>query len=133
MNTLHDGTDQRNLATNVPLQTLETIAFLYPVLLLVAFYGTWFSAWFVLGHPPRASLDDPKETLGAIYLASGIIILLEPLGVFAAVISMARRFVYSSYSKRSGIIFAVLNVMLWVGVLLLLRSDPNGVVYWWCD
>ena len=33
---------------------------LYPLLWLASLYATWFTAWLVLGHRPRSSLDDPK-------------------------------------------------------------------------
>ncbi len=115
------------------LRTLNAIALIYPALLVTAFYGTWFSAWLSLGHPPRASLDDPAETVGAIYWVSGIIVLLMPMGAAVAVASMAGRIVFGGCSRIRGIAFAVLNVALWIGAIVLLRSDPIGVVYWWCD
>jgi hypothetical protein len=115
------------------LRTLNAVALLYPALLVTAFYGTWFSAWLSLGHPPRASLDDPAETLGAIYWVSGIVVLLMPMGAAVAVASMAGRFVFGGCSKSTGIVFGVFNVALWIGAIVLLRSDPIGVVNWWFD
>ena len=115
------------------LRTLNAIALLSPALLVAAFYGTWCSAWLSLGHPPRASLDDPAETVGAIYFVSGIVVLLMPVGAAVTVASMASRFVLGGRSKITGIVFAVFNVALWIGALVLLRSDPIGVVNWWCD
>ncbi len=115
------------------LRTLNVIALLYPAMLVTAFYGTWCSAWLSLGHPPRASLDDPAEAVGAIYWISEIVVLLMPMGAAVAVASMAGRFVFGGCSLTTGIAFAVFNVALWVGAIVLLRSDPIGVVYWWCD
>src|SRR5262245_3669981 len=31
-----------------------------PLLALLSLYAAWFTAWLVLGHRPRSSLDDPK-------------------------------------------------------------------------
>lgn len=42
------------------LVTAAWVASLYPMLLLGSLYATWFTAWMVLGHRPRFSLDDPK-------------------------------------------------------------------------
>ncbi len=33
---------------------------LQPVIVLLYLYATWATAWCVLGHLPRPSLDDPK-------------------------------------------------------------------------
>src|SRR5690606_1407602 len=41
-------------------RTLMCLACLYPILLLVMLYATWFAAWMALGHVPQSSLDDPK-------------------------------------------------------------------------
>ena len=119
--------------TSGRMQILDAMALLYPELLVGAFYVTWLLAWFTLGHPPRASLDDPKETVGAIYDISGIVVMLMPFGAALAFASLAVRVVYPEYSNRSRIAFAVIIVTLWVAALVLLRSDPIGVVYWWLD
>src|SRR5262249_48228957 len=42
------------------LRAAAWVASLYPLLLLFLLYATWFTAWAVLGHRPRSSLDDPK-------------------------------------------------------------------------
>ena len=34
---------------------------LYPLLILCSLYATWFTAWAVLGHRPRSSMNDPKS------------------------------------------------------------------------
>ena len=131
-----NGTPEFSLNGEAPsglLRTLNAIALLYPALLVIAFYGTWCSAWLSLGHPPRASLDDPAETLGAIYWVSGIVVLLMPMGAAMAVASMAGRFIFGGFSKITGIVFAVFNVALWIGAIVLLRTDPIGVVNWWFD
>lgn len=45
--------------TRGAVRLLRAVVWLYPVILIAAFYATWLVAWFVLGHMPRPSLDDP--------------------------------------------------------------------------
>ena len=42
------------------LRAAAWVSSLYPLLILASLYATWFTAWAVLGHSPRMSLDDPK-------------------------------------------------------------------------
>jgi hypothetical protein len=43
------------------LWVAASVSCLYPLLILCSLYATWFTAWAVLGHRPRSSLDDPKS------------------------------------------------------------------------
>ncbi len=51
-------------ATARPGRRLEAASWacsLQPVVMLFYLYATWVTAWMVLGHCPRPSLDDPKH------------------------------------------------------------------------
>ena len=111
----------------------RAFALVYPVLLVATFYGTWFLGWLTLGHPPRVSLDDPADTLGWIYWASGVVVMLMPLGIVASIGTMAFGCLSSDETKATTILPAVIHVALWTVVAVHLRSDPIGVVNWWLD
>ncbi len=42
------------------LRAAVWVTSLYPFLILACFYATWLTAWWILGHRPRPSLDDPQ-------------------------------------------------------------------------
>ena len=114
-------------------RTARLFGLVYPVLLCASFYGTWLMGWLTLGHPPRASLDDPSDTLGWIYWMSGVVMLLMPIAVVASIGSIALRFLSSEVPKRTAILHSVIDVAVWTVVMVALRCDPIGVVNWWID
>jgi hypothetical protein len=115
-------------------KAVHVTAIMYPIVLVAAFYAAWLLAWGVLGHVPRASLDDPSETLGAIiYSASALPIILMPFGWIAAILTVASRFASPGSSRAAALALAILIISLWVGATAILRSDPIGVIYWWMD
>jgi hypothetical protein len=107
----------------------------YPLLLVSALYGQWLLSWWVLGHRPQPSLDDPKYIVGANWMhgVTGCALLgFLPAG-FAA---LALNTLYAAGHRLRGIRLVariVLVVSLWLGTFLLLRWDPGLVLYWWFD
>lgn len=111
------------------------LAAAYPLLLLGALYGQWLLSWWMLGHQPVSSLDDPKFIDGASWMhpVTGLALLGSvPAGAGA----LALNAIYIAL-RRPPVIAALLRiglvVALWVGTLLLLRWDPGEVLYWWLD
>ena len=115
------------------LMAMHAAAFLYPFLLVAAFYVPWLLAWAALGHPPRASWDDPAETVGPIYWACASVVPLMPLAALAAVASVVCRFAMHTRSRVTAVLWAALIPGLWLIAMGLLRWDPLGVSYWWWD
>jgi len=114
-------------------RTARVFGLMYPVLLVATYYGTWVLGWLTLGHPPRASLDDPSDTLGGVYWASGVVVMLMPIALVASIVTIALRFLSSAVPKSTAILHAVIDVAVWTVVIFHLRSDPIGVVNWWID
>lgn len=65
----------------------------YPAFLVTALYGTWITAWCVLGAMPRPSIDDPKYIGFAVdipYAITGLLMIGFPV---AAIGGCALQFV----------------------------------------
>ena len=78
------------------LRAAAWVASLYPLLLLASLYGTWFTAWVVLGHRPRSSLDDPKFISPVVEVPYGctfLSLITMPFSLFVSIplMTAARR------------------------------------------
>ncbi len=110
----------------------NVIAWGYPFVLPGAFYAAWLLAWMKLGHAPRLWWDDPAETLGVIYWASALPILLLPIAGAATICSVLSRLA-SPRHRFAAVTSAVLIAGLWVGAIKFLQWDPIDVINWWMD
>jgi hypothetical protein len=113
---------------------------LYPFLLLSSLDTTWLTAWFVLGHRPRPSPDDPKFISPLVSLPHGltwslivgfgpalaICIILVLLSAYFC-ISRERDWAVATISRF------VVPPLLWLSAFGLLGWDPGRVVYWFMD
>lgn len=108
----------------------------FPVVLPLSFLATWLTARAVLGHWPRASVDDPKS-LGPIvavpyFLTETLMILGLPL--FAvAIISIVFIAWRRPGQRRELILTSVFGVCSLIAVIAMLRWDPDGIVTWFAD
>lgn len=108
----------------------------FPVVLPLSFLATWLTARAVLGHWPRASVDDPKS-LGMIvavpyFLTETLMILGLPL--FAvAIISIVFIAWRQPGQRRELILTSVFGLGSLVAVIAMLRWDPDGIVTWFAD
>lgn len=112
---------------------LRTLPAFFPLLLLGSIYGSWFLAWVVLGHAPRPSLDDPKETLGVIYLASVLVVAIAPFGFTAGFCCAANLVLEGGRWRFNQLSLPLAFICFWAGSIFLLRSDPWNAVNWWMD
>jgi hypothetical protein len=107
----------------------------YPVILLGALYGQWLLSWWMLGHRPQPSLDDPKYIDGANWMH--IVTCFALLGFLpAACAAVTLNALYVVGHRLRGFrLFVRIAVVstLWLGTFLLLRWDPGFVLYWWID
>ena len=63
---------------------LLVVAWIYPLLPLIGLYVTWLTAWWMLGHRPRSSIDDPKSIGGPVdfaYMATALLLMSRPIGL----------------------------------------------------
>lgn len=117
------------------LAVLADLTTAYPLLLFGCLYGQWLLSWWMLGHQPRPSLDDPKDIAGASWMGwmTGCAILGWMPAFFAAAVlqtvrGLRERRPGPNAALRLGLVFA-----LGLGTLALLRADPGRVVSWWLD
>lgn len=127
------------------LLAAEWVCSLYPLLILGSLYATWLTAWCVLGHRPRSSLDDPKSIspivdvpyLSTFLLLYGVvfILLLCPVLLSAEVadiISKGRDKPLKEAARRL-VVPILWGLFLWVSSIVLLRWDPLRVGDWYMD
>lgn len=122
------------------VKVLAVGLFLYPAGIVASLYLTWFTAWAVLGHTPRPSLDDPKyisllvdipyiAAMGFLNCAPGAFVL--GCGLIPTV---ATRQADSVWSKiRVGFVALGCFVLCWGAAMFFLRADPWEVGNWYMD
>ena len=125
--------ETKNLMVAGAVRWFATLVWLYPTLLVVAFYGTWLTAWLTLGHMPRPSLDDPKSISMVVdipHVCTGVLLVGFPAAVLAGVViqlSITER----SWSRR--FLRCAVLVVTWIATIAFLRWDPLLVVEWYMD
>jgi hypothetical protein len=117
------------------LRALAFVSLLFPFLIAAALYGEWLLAWSALGHPPRPSLDDPKDISGSSWMHGITAIVLMgavPAALGAVALTVAHIAVNRPSVARAAVRIVVI-VGTWLALFGLLRWDPGLVVYWWMD
>lgn len=152
----------RSRTLRVAVERALWAAFVYPWLMCGLLHATWLVAWAVLGHVPRASIDDPKfisAWVDAPAAVCAVLIGLSPLalgiGVLCAVLMPWWRHEKSPRaqssrtscvvpmspprherpSRRYVLMLALVLALCvqWGLVVWLLRADPLGVLEWFVD
>jgi hypothetical protein len=114
------------------------VPYLYPLVLVGSFYGTWLIAWCELGHMPIPSVDDPNSIGGVTSVFVGLPILVAMLipGM------LALGFVFLFYLRPNGNeqysyprwwLMLTSYVLLWFVTFWIIRWDPLGVFEWYGD
>jgi hypothetical protein len=113
--------------------TLGLLAWCYPGLMMISFYGTWFIAWSVLGHMPRPSLDDPKCISIAVdisYVFAGLLLVGFPA---AALLGVMLQLFFTDRSWPKKLSLSLVLVGVWIVTIAFLRWDPWSVTEWYMD
>jgi hypothetical protein len=114
------------------LEAASWASSLQPAVVLFYLYATWATAWCVLGHRPRPSLDDPKFISPVVevpYVMFGFSIMLGWMicactGLLLSAVCLVRR---RNIRPLLALPFA------WLAGYLALVLDPLGVLYWYMD
>ena len=114
------------------LEAASWASSLQPAVVLFYLYATWATAWCVLGHPPRPSLDDPKfisPIVDAPYVMFAFSLFFGSMvcactGLLLSAVCLARR-------RNARPLLAL--PFAWLAGYLALGWDPLGVLYWWFD
>jgi hypothetical protein len=125
------------------IRTAAWVCSLYPVLLLGSLYATWFTAWCILGHPPRTSLDDPKfinpivlvphNTTYLFILGSPFALLLCVTLVMACLVQSVRAEGFRPHETTAQLLIAL---CLWSSLIVISRwnlFDFDYVLGWFMD
>ena len=114
------------------LEAASWASSLQPAVILLYLYATWATAWCVLGHCPRRSLDDPNSispvvevpyVMFAYSVFFGWVICICT-GLLLTTVCCARR---SNFRPLLALPFA------WLAFYFILLWDPLGVLYWCWD
>jgi hypothetical protein len=120
------------------LAALYWVVVCYPLLLLCSLYVTWFAAWGALGHPPRPSLDAPRD-IGRIaipYHVTAILMFGTPFALLSAFGATCVRVILRSTPWSGGgylVVLLAIAPFSWVAGYFLITWDPLGVLYWYPD
>src|SRR5690349_552376 len=117
------------------LAAFADLTLVYPLILVGSLYGEWFLAWYMLGHEPQPSLDDPKDISGSSWMhpIAGIVIMgFMPAACGALVLNTLYVIDRRLRGRRLAIRIACLSA-LWLGMIALIRFDPHPVLKWWFD
>ena len=114
------------------LEAASWASSLQPAVMLLYLYATWATAWCVLGHRPRSSLDDPKSIspiVDAPYIMFAFSLMLGWMicagsGLLLSAVCLARQ---RDLRPLLALPFA------WLAGYLVLLWDPLGVLYWYFD
>jgi hypothetical protein len=114
------------------LEAASWASSLQPAVVLFYLYATWATAWCVLGHCPRPSLDDPKYIspvveVPYVMFAFSIFygwLICAGTGLLLTAVCSARR---SNPRPLVALPFA------WLLGYIALMFDPLGVLYWYMD
>jgi hypothetical protein len=107
-------------------------ALLLPLLIAVAMYGAWFAAWYVLGHPPRPLVDDPKYAGSDLMRLIAGVAMLGALPAAGASLALNVLHVATSRPTRAAARL-ILLLASWLALLALFLWDPGQVFAWYFD
>ena len=113
------------------LEVAYWVAALHPLMVLVYLYATWFTAWSILGHRPRRSLDDPKYISPFVdvpYAMTLISFLAWPISVGAGF-----ALVFGAFLNRARAYPLIILPLAGLAASMALMSDPLWVLDWFMD
>jgi hypothetical protein len=115
------------------LERAGWVVSLQPVFVLVYLYATWVTAWCVLGHRPRPSLDDPKSISPIVdlpYTMTLVSLMLVPICIVPGLILVSRAFLRRSVKR---FLLVLILAFVWLSAFGALKWDPLLVLYWFMD
>ncbi|MGI9444293.1 MAG: hypothetical protein ACR2N1_17615 [Rubripirellula sp.] len=128
-----------NQPANMPASNkIETFLawgpFLYPLVFLTAFFGTWLLAFAEIGAMPKPNINDPKslDYLRHTYALEITLVLLAG-APGAAVAGLMAQFLVFRRSLKRRMLFACLLVFTWVACFSILRYEPYDILVWLFD
>jgi hypothetical protein len=125
------------------LRAAAWVGSIYPLFLPCSLYATWFTAWLVLGHRPRSSLDDPKFISPLVdipYAFTFLFGMSMPFSLFVSISLMLAYVAQGIERKRMspwrGAALMFVPVATWLSVWAILGRGLLGTGYiieWYMD
>lgn len=114
------------------LEAASWASSLQPAVVLFYLYATWATAWCVLGHRPRPSLDDPKFISAVVEVPY---VMFDFSIEFGWMICACTGLLLSAVClvRRRNIRPLLALPFAWLASYLALVLDPLGVLYWYMD
>lgn len=110
---------------------------MFPILVVLSLYLSWFAARGVLGRWPRPMFDDPKNIHGGwmwLYDATwGLILWGTPAFLIGAVGMAAFVLVKRNSNWKLRLLDLGVSMFLFAGLIGFLEWDPHNVWYWFFD
>jgi hypothetical protein len=119
-----------------PAQVAFVACWSFPALLVGSLYATWLLAGSVLGHRPRANLDDPTSIsalVNLLYCQTCILVVLLPGAVLGGVAALFWEWLDRRVRPAGVAVRGVLLAATYAGAIALLRWDPLSVSKWFID
>jgi len=125
------------------LRAASWVCSLYPLLVLGSVYAVWFTAWCILGHRPRISVDDPKR-LGStivvpIRLCGALILGLPIAFVLVGPLALAHDvqcFRKDGLRENRTVVRLLTPLIVWLGVCGIVWLQLFGlaeIFEWYID
>src|SRR5687768_5849470 len=113
------------------LRLAASVLLLYPFAVVVPLYGGWLLGWSVLGHPPRAFLDNPNfPGADLLHDVAGLALVgAVPAACLSLLLNLAHVAINEPTRGRAGARLALL-VLTWLALCALFSWDPGQVFDW---
>jgi hypothetical protein len=109
----------------------------FPVFVLASFYATWTAGRLALGYWPRSSFDDPKSIEGSLMWLYNFTAILVIIGIPLFCFILLSLILVCVFRKPDGwkrrLMELTAAVVLFAGLLLFSRWDPQSVIEWFFD
>lgn len=116
------------------------VAVAYPVAVLAAMYACWGAGRVALGYWPGPA-DDPKTIsiiVSVLHIVAELLLISSPIAMFASfgglLIGSVGWLLSASWRWRPATLGLLgTAAVLWLGFVVLVKWDPQGVVLWLGD
>jgi hypothetical protein len=116
------------------------LASAYPLAFMLCLHAAWVAAWLELGHPPRPSLDDPKDLgMGVLvfFIATWLLILGTPLGAMVSALvligAIIRRATESPVRANQIVTLIGVTAGSWFLAFAIFYGRCSEVFEWFAD
>lgn len=117
------------------LPWLANATIVFPLFTIGGVYCEWLQAWYMLGHQPEWSTNDPTDIPGSrrLHILTTIMVLGDLPFFVAAIASNAVYIAERRPSISRAFVRLTCLVSFWFGTYSFACLDPYGIINWWLD